>query len=300
MKHFVILLLSLACLTRMSAQQSILQDVNGTFYGAAIDTDGSGRTMGQTFDFPGGRLDTIWLAAYSHFSLIDHTGTLSIMRNNDTLWTSHVVFPGLGKFFPDSVLQGVTDVETSLLWLDVDVKAANGQLTLDSMLTAYDVGYEFSPGSLALVIELDDYVDPGSTHQPFLYVRGNCFSPFCGANTILDPYADGAALNGIPLGPLTDADLVFKVTYAQGLPVIGHEAPQELMLYPNPATDKVTIAAGDYDNYEIFDLLGQSWRTGTFQGTEKATVTIDDLPTGSYIVRVSSGSSEMVGRLVVQ
>ena len=71
----------------------------------------------------------------------------------------------------------------------------------------------------------------------------------------------------------------------------------ELNVYPNPASDMVTVeskldAAG---TYQIIDGIGRVLRTGAVQeGFQQTTVNIADLPRGRYIIRVGGESRLLI------
>lgn len=61
-----------------------------------------------------------------------------------------------------------------------------------------------------------------------------------------------------------------------------------ILLYPNPAKTKVTIASKNaviFDTYSIIDLTGKSVLSDTINATEKQ-IDISSLPTGLYVLKV--------------
>ena len=63
-------------------------------------------------------------------------------------------------------------------------------------------------------------------------------------------------------------------------------------LFPNPAEDAVTLVLDELSpaEVEVLDALGRLvWATST-TGAATLLIPVEDLPTGSYVVRVHNGS----------
>lgn len=65
-------------------------------------------------------------------------------------------------------------------------------------------------------------------------------------------------------------------------------------IHPNPAKETVTVS-GEYDYLSIFDISGNE-KSRYFYGE---TISVRNLPSGIYIVRIVSGSQTEVTKLVV-
>ena len=68
-----------------------------------------------------------------------------------------------------------------------------------------------------------------------------------------------------------------------------------LRVYPNPTDGTITLDAHPeliqhITQYEIFNMMGQSVRQETFTGQE---INIADLPTGTYIMRVTTDKEHL-------
>lgn len=79
-------------------------------------------------------------------------------------------------------------------------------------------------------------------------------------------------------------------------------AEMALGVYPNPATDELTIVLSDpVENarYNIQDLQGRIIRQGLFQG-QRTTVTVRGLAPGPYLVRLVHADEMIVKQFVVE
>ncbi len=290
MKHLKNLLLSFACFTstQVFAQGTISQYDIGTYYGAGVDTvDATSGMLGQTFMFPGGYMDTMKIAALSYFSLFeDHAATLSIYANGDPdgtiLWTGAIMLPGLNKFYPESY---ITSMDNPIsLWDSLEMDT---DVDFDGLSTSVVIDQEFASGNLAFVIEISDVIDSGTTHLPHLFVKGNCFSGFC-QPMVSNPYADGHALMGIPLMNLMpEADVAFEISYHNIETAVADNEVKEVSMFPNPATDEVTLTASGYDRYEVYDAVGRLV-SNSILANHQVTLDVTDWHAGYYAVRVLS------------
>ena len=76
---------------------------------------------------------------------------------------------------------------------------------------------------------------------------------------------------------------------------------QGFTMSPNPVSGLLTVNIGNGDNFtvEIIDLRGTLQKQGSFNGTT-ATLDISQLPTGTYIVRISTNNGTAYKKLVVK
>jgi hypothetical protein len=79
------------------------------------------------------------------------------------------------------------------------------------------------------------------------------------------------------------------------------EKPKEILIYPNPATDVITIQMSNTEasTIEIIDVTGKVVLIRNNQA-QRATIDINNLPNGIYLVRVSSGSNMEVQKIIKQ
>jgi hypothetical protein len=82
---------------------------------------------------------------------------------------------------------------------------------------------------------------------------------------------------------------------------VGDNMEQELgfSVYPNPATDVVTVTGAGLDNAElsIYDITGALLSTSTASGAT-TTVDVSNLVSGMYILKIKSGNSVYVQQIV--
>ncbi|MBX2979742.1 MAG: T9SS type A sorting domain-containing protein [Flavobacteriales bacterium] len=75
-----------------------------------------------------------------------------------------------------------------------------------------------------------------------------------------------------------------------------------LGVYPNPASDELTIVLSDRvenAHYTIQDLQGRIVQQGLFQG-ERITVSVRGLAPGPYLVRLSCENEMLIRQFVVE
>jgi hypothetical protein len=79
------------------------------------------------------------------------------------------------------------------------------------------------------------------------------------------------------------------------------EEPLQLILYPNPATRRVTIQSPENITYTVFNLAGQRVTQEQTQLAKKHEVNVSGLRPGMYIVRVQNQNGKQTGhKLVIQ
>jgi photosystem II stability/assembly factor-like uncharacterized protein len=68
-------------------------------------------------------------------------------------------------------------------------------------------------------------------------------------------------------------------------------------LFPNPATNAISITATQYYNYELFNLVGQKISSGKIDvGTHS--ISIENLPAGNYLLRFTNGDNSVQKKFV--
>jgi hypothetical protein len=79
------------------------------------------------------------------------------------------------------------------------------------------------------------------------------------------------------------------------------EKEKEILIYPNPATDVITIrwSTAEPATIEILDITGKVVWMGS-GGTPQTTIDISTLPNGVYLVRVRSASQMEVQKIIKQ
>ncbi|MCQ2273286.1 MAG: C25 family cysteine peptidase [Bacteroidales bacterium] len=74
-------------------------------------------------------------------------------------------------------------------------------------------------------------------------------------------------------------------------------APESVALYPNPATDRVIVAAHEMKSIQLLNLMGQVIYS-TKSNTESISIYLQSIPTGIYLVRVETAHGVVVKKLV--
>ena len=92
-----------------------------------------------------------------------------------------------------------------------------------------------------------------------------------------------------------DSIIVLQLTITQvGINIA--ESYNNIMLYPNPTSGKITIVADDVEKVEVFDQSGRI--AATFKDTNE--IDIHDLPTGAYTLRITLRNGSAVKRVIKQ
>ncbi len=70
------------------------------------------------------------------------------------------------------------------------------------------------------------------------------------------------------------------------------DLPIKISTYPNPAKDKLYIESETpMSTIAVYNLLGQKLKSFSTEGTKKYEISVNDLPSGTYILTVQSGNS---------
>jgi hypothetical protein len=117
-------------------------------------------------------------------------------------------------------------------------------------------------------------------------------------------YRNGLKLNSVPIIALTYPDqnvlsgqytYCVKAIYPEGESEgnckmvdvavgIGQNGSKQPKVFPNPATDQITIMDSPGGTYEVFDITGKKIMTGTSLNSDH-TIDITRLPSGLYVLR---------------
>lgn len=74
-----------------------------------------------------------------------------------------------------------------------------------------------------------------------------------------------------------------------------------LSIYPNPATDAVTIAGASNASYHVINLIGQEVLSGKLTGANIQQLDISSLQTGSYILQIQTTDNQyLTNKLLVE
>ena len=92
-----------------------------------------------------------------------------------------------------------------------------------------------------------------------------------------------------------DSIVVLQLTITQ-LGINIAEGNNNIFLYPNPTSGKLTIVADDIEKVEVFDQSGRI--AATFKDTNE--IDIHNLPTGAYTLRITLHNGSAVKRVIKQ
>ena len=76
------------------------------------------------------------------------------------------------------------------------------------------------------------------------------------------------------------------------------EAPDDIQLFPNPTSTTVTIAAGGdkITQVQVMDITGKQLATYSYASATKVTVSLQQLPPGSYTLRINGKVTKKVSK----
>jgi hypothetical protein len=119
---------------------------------------------------------------------------------------------------------------------------------------------------------------------------------------LFDRWDDGGWQN--PRTFTLTQDTAFTAIFAPDPSQIGIDEggmEQSLTVSPNPVSGLLTVSVGNGNirTFEIIDLRGTTYKQDSFSGPT-ATLDISSLPTGTYIVRVSTNNGTAYKKLVVK
>jgi hypothetical protein len=78
------------------------------------------------------------------------------------------------------------------------------------------------------------------------------------------------------------------------------EKESKFVMYPNPATSKISIKSGLGGDFYIISALGQIVKTFTVDANTDATVNVSDLNEGVYFVKAVNASNTVSQKLIIQ
>lgn len=122
-------------------------------------------------------------------------------------------------------------------------------------------------------------------------VGGGLTDPYLIQINIPDVYAGGVSYN---FG--TGGDITFRTNVDPTMSIKGIHNGNGFAVYPNPATDMITISANEgleNNSYSISDQLGRVVLTGEIS-SESQIINIADLAKGVYFLKIGEGNQAMI------
>lgn len=91
-----------------------------------------------------------------------------------------------------------------------------------------------------------------------------------------------------------------KLTYSKILQTTSNTQQATFIIYPNPAKSIVQINFPKIKQIIISTLMGKLVKSGTFQNTNAATISIADLQRGVYFIKVLGNNNCVIQKLIVE
>ncbi|MBQ3709462.1 MAG: PKD domain-containing protein [Bacteroidales bacterium] len=108
-----------------------------------------------------------------------------------------------------------------------------------------------------------------------------------GASCTITAYSMGERVLRVSSGNSLCDKEVFKTINCSGYGV-GEEETANLEVYPNPASDAVTVKGCAMNEVNVYNLLGQKLKTVSAHGTDEVRVAVGDLPPALYLFEVGT------------
>lgn len=92
-------------------------------------------------------------------------------------------------------------------------------------------------------------------------------------------------------------NLTFTINHCTAISLTNLPAQSSVRLFPNPATDELTITATESSetfNVYLFDIAGNLIRTINQTRTDNLTIKVDDLPQGLYLLKLENAQHASV------
>jgi hypothetical protein len=217
----------------------------------------------------------------------------------------------LGNLFP--VLDTLSGVLTSFdLYFQTDASGTNQQLTID----VFDSTFQLLGSSALFMVYGDTWLSVPANNIPFsgkfyAMVKWNMLpNPTHlfgydenGPNAVqdLERYYNGTTWTKLSILGYNPGVFLFRVhaTLNTGVGIDEIQQPIEPLIFPNPATGKITIETIIKGSLAILNLNGQQLIRR--QITEKQTVIdVAGLPKGVYFVRLTNDKRMQMGKFVKQ
>ncbi len=235
------------------------------------------------------------LATYSVVTVsttLPSVGTISGMTNvcagsADTLydgasggvWSSSV--PGVATVNASGTVNGVTSGTANISY----TVTGCGTVSTYSVVTVSPVPSAIT-GATSVCVGL-------TTHLSNTVAGGSWSS---GSTTVATVVSGTGVVTGVSAGSATisyalstDCYATIEVTVdtcTSGIPAINKR--EQIEIYPNPATNQLMIAAtGNITSVRIVNLVGQTVYAGQYNMERKVQITIANLPSGIYLVKVN-------------
>jgi len=167
----------------------------------------------------------------------------------------------------------------------------------------------------AIGLENKFYTFPGAGHVPYLNGAGAQAYMDTTVNVVRDFLISQLGCDQAELQPENawlESATLYPLTYCDGSPVnevcpltvgLGENTLSQWVMYPNPATNEVTIVLDNSSNYSVtvLDLMGRTVYQASFNSAQ-TTIDTQTLNAGNYFVRIidNNTNASETSKLIVQ
>lgn len=113
-------------------------------------------------------------------------------------------------------------------------------------------------------------------------------------------YIDNSPMMGKNLYRLKQVDIDGKYQYTKQVMVHFGTTENEVLVYPNPANNSVTVTAADTDNVELFNITGKKINAPMTRNGDVNNIDVSALPSGQYTIHIGSNKGTTVNKLTIQ
>ncbi|GAA0873070.1 hypothetical protein GCM10009117_22170 [Gangjinia marincola] len=220
---------------------------------------------------------------------------------------------GSNNVFFNEVNQAITE-GTALEALDGGaISTSSGQVTLTNVTLTQEFSHISllsmiapSPDWIIAVSSVNLLDDTGNWRDEividlFPYDAGTDDGvDYTSGNSNTNPAQPISSLQGVmPFSQEKMGTITFSLAEVLSTPSITEKFSVDL--FPNPATDKITVSTAEATSHEItfFSVLGQEVMS-IFSNKENTTMDISSLASGVYLIKVASGDQSITQKLVIR
>ena len=119
-------------------------------------------------------------------------------------------------------------------------------------------------------------------------------------NKLTYSFTDNNPLYGKNIYRLQQVDVDGKVSYSKQAVVFFDAGNSALSLYPNPASQTVSVIAASTEKVTIYDIMGKNINVPINKQVGTQMLDVRSLPNGQYIIHITSNTETKVNKLTIK